>query len=488
MQLFELILVLSIIIIVPFRSIWKRYLGDKSQFIISSVFVLLLLLHFLLDGYRWQMIPIYLAMIAYLVVMIAFKDKGFNRALKFSGYFFFALSVIIGNTLSFLLPVFELPEPTGSYGIGTANLYLKLDRDEPITGDPNDRRELDVKVWYPSNIKEGEEDSYIDKASREGFAIKYGLPSSSFNYLDRVNTGVYRSVKPVEGKFPVLIFSHGYHSKATGYYSILKEIVSHGYVIFNINHTYESPGTTFPDGRSVYFHSGYARSIETPEEWGKISEAVESFGNMNFEERHPLVRKALNEYFVAEMEERWSQDIIEVIDQLEVWNKGGMLKGILDLNSIGVFGHSRGGGSSGVAILKDDRIKAASNIDGVQWGEIVDTIFQKPFLYISSDWPDGHQDLSSHAYINKSTDFFYEAELTNSGHSNFMDIPYMILIPQLTGVGTIPKERATNITNELLLAFFNKHLKNLEVDVSNIEKTHEELGLEIFKGDSVRLE
>ena len=50
------------------------------------------------------------------------------------------------------------------------------------------------------------------------------------------------------------------------------------------------------------------------------------------------------------------------LDQLENWNENGFLKNRLDLDKIGVFGHSRGGGAAGQLTIKDTRIKAAVNI------------------------------------------------------------------------------------------------------------------------------
>ncbi|MBU5443627.1 hypothetical protein [Paenibacillus sp. MSJ-34] len=57
--------------------------------------------------------------------------------------------------LSLLLPVFSMPEPTGSYAVGTISLHLTDEsRDETFSADPNDKRELMVNVWYPADREE----------------------------------------------------------------------------------------------------------------------------------------------------------------------------------------------------------------------------------------------------------------------------------------------------------------------------------------------
>ena len=132
----------------------------------------------------------------------------------------------------------------------------------------------------------------------------------------------------------------------------------------------------------------------------------------------------------------------------------GDLKGSLDLDKVGVFGHSNGGGSAGKVPLKDDRVKAAANLDGITWGNLIDTTYQIPFLYISADWPEEHEDINSHVYINKSTDHFYEARLLKSGHPNFMDIPFMIPVNTVAGTGEIDPYLGMEIITQLTTFFF----------------------------------
>jgi predicted dienelactone hydrolase len=129
---------------------------------------------------------------------------------------------------------------------------------------------------YPSKETNGEEDFYVDRAGRNRFAQNNGLPVSMLNYLDKVETNVYRNTQIAEETFPILIFSHGYNSQANGYYALLSEVVSHGYIVFAINHTYESTGTTFPDGTQKYFNYEYASRIEAGT-WDMMKPVIEAF-------------------------------------------------------------------------------------------------------------------------------------------------------------------------------------------------------------------
>jgi hypothetical protein len=181
-------------------------------------------------------------------------------------------------------------------------------------------------------------------------------------------------------------------------------------------------------------------------------------------------------------------DIVDVVNELDEWNNTGFFKGSLDLSNVGVFGHSRGGGAAGESLLINSKIKAGANIDGVQWGQIVDTIFQKPFLFLSADWPVEHENLNQHAYVNKSTSFFYEAIILQSAHSNFMDIPYMVPLKALSQAGEIDPDWAIEITNKVVTSFFDKHLKHKEIDLDALNSEYEMLEINTFNGDFINSE
>jgi hypothetical protein len=52
-------------------------------------------------------------------------------------------------------------------------------------------------------------------------------------------------------RFPVLIFSHGLGSPVFHYTAFIEGLVSHGYVVASIEHTYEVNAIAFPDGRVI---------------------------------------------------------------------------------------------------------------------------------------------------------------------------------------------------------------------------------------------
>ncbi|MCF6280371.1 MAG: hypothetical protein L3J14_08495 [Flavobacteriaceae bacterium] len=479
MRLFEIIL-LIISTIFPFYISIKGYRLNKKfpLAIIGGVIIL----HFIFEGYRWQMIPIYL--ITLILVWCLYKEYPFFKGgwiKKIISGIAFIILLLFGWGLPYILPVFNLPAPIGEYSIGSQYIHLKSNQDEMMTSEAGDKRELMIKAWYPAILDNEKTEPYLNKGDRVSFAVKYGLPKTTFNYLDNVNTHTYIKPSVAKGKFPVLIFSHGSYSQASGYYALIEEIVSHGYIVLNINHTYESTGTLFPDGEIKLFNSGYDRKHNNQEMSEMVWNAMQNYNKATTsEEQFKTVHDLILNHYGTEVTERYSKDISLVIDELKKWNTSTFLAQHLDTTKIGVFGHSQGGAAAGQALLDDDRIIAGINVDGMQWGEMIDTLMTKPFALIASEWDITHPNLNVYAYRNGSSSDFYNAKILNSGHSNFMDIPLMINLPFINEAGTINPNKTYEITTKTVLQFFDMYLLDKHSNLLELNNKYPELEIELM--------
>ncbi|MFK5877964.1 MAG: hypothetical protein QM478_00560 [Flavobacteriaceae bacterium] len=479
MRIFEIIL-LIISTIFPFYISTKGYrLNKKPPLVIISGVIIL---HFIFEGYRWQMFPSYL--IISILVWCLYKEYSFFKGSWFrkivSGIAFIIV-MLLGWGLPYILPVFDLPATTGKYNIGSQYIHLKTNQDEYMTSEVGDKRELMVKVWYPATLNNEKTEPYLNEGDRTSFAVKYGLPKSTFNYLDNIKTHTYINPSIAKGKFPILIFSHGSYSKASGYYALIEEIVSHGYIVLNINHTYESTGTLFPNGEIKLFNSEYDRKHNNQKMAEMIWNAMQNYNRAATpEEQYMAVHDLILNYYGAEVTERYSKDISLVIDELKKWNVSTFLAQHLDTTKIGVFGHSQGGAAAGQALLDDDRIIAGINVDGMQWGVMIDTLMTKPFALISSEWDITHPNLNVHAYHNGSSSDFYNAKILNSGHSNFMDIPLMINLPFINEAGTINANKGFRITTEMIVQFFDKYLLEKPSNILKLNDKYPEVEIELI--------
>lgn len=459
MRTFE-ILLLTIATLFPFFLTTAVF--RKHKLAITSIIILVLLCNLFLEGFRWQLIPgliiILLSIIFYYKEIKLLKGSWMSYTLKLM---LLSLLLVIAWGLPIIFPVFELPTPTGDYKIGSRYAKVTTDRPEIITQNTKDVREFMVKIWYPAEIKKDKKESYLDKGNRLGFVNKYNLPKFTLDHLDYIETNTYTEPDLAKGKFPVLIFSHGLHSEAYGYYSLMEEIVSHGFVVININHTYESSGSLFPDRDIKYYNSEFDRKTNDSKMAEMAWNSLENYNKATTDSKKlKAVEDLIKNYVAADITKRWSADISTVIDKLDTWNKNSFLTNHLDMNKIGVFGHSQGGSAVGQALLDDKRIDAGINLDGAQWGNMIDKSFSKPFLLISSEWPESHMGINKFSYRNLSSSTFHKHIVKNSGHSNFMDIPLMINFSYVNEAGEINPFVAYKETTNLIINFFNKNLND----------------------------
>lgn len=477
MKLFEIILLLFTGLL-PFICASKKV--SRWRYHLVILLVGLFLAHFTLEGLRWQMSPIYLTSIIGLFILLqGYKYYKGNWFRKFASGFFLFLMLILGYALSTILPIFNFSTPTGEYAVGSQYLHLISEEDEVITNEIGDKRELILKVWYPAKITTEKKETYLNESERAGLAKKYGLPSWALNYLDKVETNTYENAKIYDDKFPILIFSHGYYSNATGYQALLEEIVSQGFIVININHTYESVGAPFPNGEMKFYDSEFDSNNNTEEMAKMIWLAMEDFKKAeNLEQKSEAIDSTLKNYFAADINERWAKDFDLVVATLSLWEKSSFLSGHVDTTKIGAFGHSQGGGAASQALLDNPKVKAGVNLDGAQWGNMIDTSHSKPFLLLASDWPSDHPDFNKIAYKNGSSSDFYSGKILDSGHASFMDIPFMLNLSLLNEAGSIEPQKAIDITGNVVVDFFNKYLNDADIDLLKLAKSYPNLELQ----------
>jgi len=208
----------------------------------------------------------------------------------------------------------EFPKPSGPYTIGYKNIELEdPKREDPYNHGCN--RRLKVTVWFPSmdplKIEPyGNDEMEILEVDKE--RILSLIPQDQHEtILQEINQyahlKIYKSknAEAALGKFPVIIFSPGYMAKAISYQRILQDLVSHGYVMMSIHHPYLTDRVKFECGVVL-------RQEDNPDELALCT---------------------------------YTNDLAFVLTSLpEIADKLALSPSV-DLNSMGVLGHSLGGES-----------------------------------------------------------------------------------------------------------------------------------------------
>ena len=264
------------------------------------------------------------------------------------------------STTAALNEKIELPAPSGKFPIGRKFFYWTDEtRLETITDAPDDKRRLFVQIWYPA-IKSGKTPAeyYPNLLEIQG-------KSERNDFLARVKTDAVQDAAPALSKkpFPVIVFSPGLGSSPFGYTAIIENLVSHGYVVAAINHPFDSGDFKFSDASIIRFDAA---------KWNR-----EVSKDYTAEQR---------KQFMDERRFGWAKDISFVVDQLE--KLGKPFAGKLNLQNLGLFGHSFGGQATSIACAADKRFKACANLDGMAQGNVIlpdekGATLTQPFMFFN---------------------------------------------------------------------------------------------------------
>jgi len=359
--------------------------------------------------------------------------------------------------------VLELPEPSGPHAVGTSYLLFEdRNRPDPFTADSSGTREITVRVWYPAKPPGG--------ASPERYLPDIDTLYRAFNLppdLARLEMHSYRDL-PVcaeKEKYPVLLFNHGWGEHFAQSTFLMEELASHGYFVFSIAHHGEAKFTIYPNGSVRILDQANDRFRRIMTEQGN-PEAIAMFQRMfdarMIEEQKTVFRETgrLMPTLLVEGPELWAGDIGFVISALERMVRADHpFRGRLDLDRIGVFGMSMGGIASSIVCSRDKRCAACINVDGGLYGDLIETVFPVPIMFMNSVRYTGYDGL----FLGLTGAGGCCITIEGSDHMNFSDLPFLVSAPPLTG--TIEQSRMQHIQNAYIRAFFDRHLKGIDSDL-----------------------
>lgn len=246
----------------------------------------------------------------------------------------------------------EIPSPSGPFGIGRVGFHW-IDTSRPDEYDPRRQRELMVYFWYPTVKSATAKGQYLPGAAQmDALPEIHKLMSSEFgNLWAPVVSGEISShavdnapIAQSQRPFPVVTFSHGLGGTGSEYTVLIEHLVSHGYVVASIDHTYTAKAIWFPDGRVV------TQRDDSPP------------AGLSGPERMKWMMKRTS-VGISE----GAADVRFVIDrmaQLNSDNQRFALAGAIDLKRLAAMGHSAGAEFAARACQQDSRIRACVDLDG----------------------------------------------------------------------------------------------------------------------------
>jgi len=185
--------------------------------------------------------------------------------------------------------------------------------------------------------------------------------------------------------------------------------------------------------------------------------------------------------------QQWAGDMVWTLDELESWDQdsgGWFLSGMIDLDQVGVFGHSTGGGAAVEFCLTDARCQAILGMD--IWAipaepEILELHLGQPALsMLSEGWyhpnePDRNYELLG-TLVERAENDVDEIALIGTRHYDFSSLPMLTpLAAQLGLKGPIPGTLGLEIINAESVAFFDKYLKgDISISLEEISNRYPE--------------
>jgi pimeloyl-ACP methyl ester carboxylesterase len=438
----------------------------------TGFFLVAVIAHVIFDGLRWEMIPAYLLGVWGLV--LAWRDfrRPHDAPIPTSGGRPWTYAVVaVGGLIAVLLPAWLLPRvtfarPGGYYPVGRLDAFwVDSTRDEVLTPEPGDKRAVLLTVWYPADTSNAGRVPYHPQAGALGRDLMAQASMPGFLASTLTRAKVHATANPPfnsrEGRSPVLLFSHGFGLYRTQNTFEFEELASWGYVVVSIEHPYSAAGTVFPDGR---------RAPNT------TSKAISSDTGAN------------------RLLDIWVDDarfVLTRLSKLPVRDATDTLVHRLRLDKVGYFGHSFGGAAAAEAMLRDERILAGIDMDGIPHGESWRKGIDRPFLVFRSHPPEldaiPEDQLRAMNVTRDSVGRIYQAfgtrvdsllrfggnEIQMDGmyHGTFADLARWSppLSKRVMFRYTDDPVDAQRAVTSYTLAFFNKYLKELKDENNSVE-------------------
>jgi len=475
---------------------WHSGLKHRKLILAASLAVAIASSALGILNFRWQAWPALLLSVS-AVIFLLLRQRWYSRVPHKGLPWISGSLLILLTALSlwplYLFPVFSLPQPKGPHAVGVRDFELyDPTRKGLMEAAENETRRLKVRVWYPAGTVSGlharpyfTEQEVIDSASSLGPNL--GLPAFFFTHLGLVETNSYVDAPPLEstGKWPVVFFSHGYSSHLGQNTALMEHLASHGYLVFSVQHSYDSTTVRFEDGSTASMGEEWLEWTRKMSTEGFPESERKMLAGRNYDERYEGAVETFRA--MEEQDQRlfrsvpvWRDDRMFLLESVANGLVPEAVKKIVssgDYSRVGHMGMSFGGSTAASVCQVDPRCAAAVNLDG---GNFDSAQFNRdqpaPFLMMHSDWVTAFADFLPDAIPDPGfgfNDMSYERfetaglnpdmhrfRVENSKHLGFSDMGLMARQPVREVLfGSINGSEMVAIQNDIVLGFLDRYLR-----------------------------
>lgn len=395
-----------------------------SAFVTFGIFTLVSVIEW---SFRWKLLAVILLIWAIIGCVSLIRNKEDTKDYKVVRIVFKAIAmwliVAIAVTPALIFPQYKIPEMTGEYKVDTVVYTYKDNSRIETFSETGENRKVTVEFWYPANA---------------------------------------------DGKYPLVVFSHGAFGVRASNTSTYMELASNGYIVCSIDHAYHSMCTKDTDGKFTMADRSF------------VQEIIDANNGVYDDET------------VYKLEQKWmkvrTEDMNFVLDTIIKYAKdssSNKVYQLIDTDKIGLIGHSLGGAASAQLGRERGDINAVINLDADLLGEYVGfvdgkpvvnhTIYSVPILSIYTNTM--KQAFASvtdpdivlpQKLISATAPEAFEVYFAGTNHMSVTDLPLFspFLVKMINGSvkkanegQEADKYHVINTMNSMVLEFFNCYLK-----------------------------
>lgn len=261
-------------------------------------------------------------------------------------------------------------------------------------------------------------------------------------------------------KYPLIIFSHGLGAFRTVYSAICVEMASRGFLVMALEHRDQSASATY--FCKLEPKESDLSSSQLQEEWLPYQRVPEDQKEFRF--RNPQVHQRANECIRGLKLIRNINRGKPVINLLHTDFDLTALKDNVDLSKVAVMGHSFGGATAIVALVKEAQFKCAVALDAWMF-PLENTLYPKvtkPILFVNTESFQTAVSIDKMKRISTTSKESKIITILGTVHHSQTDFTFFagkLLNTVFTTRGTTDPYEGLNLTNQAALAFLQKHLQ-----------------------------
>jgi len=275
-----------------------------------------------------------------------------------------------------------LPEYiTGDFSVGTETFTVTDDSRREILGNAVGNRKIPVRVYYPAPPEACVAMQPAAVFSERKLAVVKKTYRVRNMPEEMLTARFYLNAPHAAGRFPVVLFSHGYNGYVEGNNLLCCMLASEGYFVVSAGHAFEACENDYENGFDEYDRTINRRMYDSVlgavlaqrkllKAKGTPEEIYAEFDR--FQKKHCR--------FIMQRVPEWGADMICALDSVR-----SRCGGYADTERVAAAGHSLGGAAAYWLCRNSGEVSCGVNIDGGVFGEYDGCDMEKPFLQIGCE-------------------------------------------------------------------------------------------------------